>query len=1443
MIGKSTKLIQVLKSTGHLGIILGAAAFLSLSTGCKAPKPPATDSSEAAPTPTPNPKISVSASASNIDIGDTVTLTAEGGTPPITWSVVSGPAAVSTDGVLTPSGSGAVQARATDSLGEFTDVYVNVRGAIQVTAPATELHIGGYMTYTMSGGAPPITPSVTQGGAEIVGNLIVALPPAGPTTIRFTDSKGAFAEVNLTVYLPVAVSPSSITLAQGSPLDLVVAGGKSPYTYSIVSGAGTVNSSGRFIAPNSNSVTVVRVTDSIGGKADATITSANILSIQPLAKTLAVNNNFTFSAVFGTAPYSYSIVSGGGTINSSTGVYQAPSSAGSAVVRVTDALGSTSQAAVTINAAIAISPTSVQKAGGQTEQFSVSGGVAPYTYSVVSGAGSINASTGLFTAPTTSDTTTIRVTDSLGNNSNAVATTVGSLSLSPANANVTINGVSVFSGNSGVPPYTYEMASGGGSINSSSGLYIAPSSSGVAQVKVTDSIGTVATANVVIYTNPTISPSAPTLAILNTRLFSASGGLGPYTYSVVSGGGSIGASTGVYSAPASSGTATVRVTDSVGGTSNANITINAALQISPTTPTMAINSTLQFSVAGGVPPISYSVVSGGGTISSSTGLYSSTATPGSVSVRAIDSVGNISLASLTVEPPVQISPSTKSVAINNTTTFTAIGGQAPYSFSKVSGIGSINSSTGVYTAPGSTGSAVVRITDALGNSSDASITINNALGISTTSAWMVADSTITFTASNGVPPYTYSVSAGTGFVNSSSGLFTAPSSAETATIRVTDSANNTAEQSISVLGHVALSPAESSVQVSSGITFSATGGQSPYTFSIVSGGGSINPSTGAYTAPGSPAAVVIRATDVLGITSTTNLTVYNPLSLSPLSVTVGPSYPIQFSGSGGVGTITYSIVSGGGLINSSTGAFTAPVGAGTVTVRATDSASNTVDATVTVGTALTISPSIAKIATYSTQQFTASGGSGGLVFSVAAGGGSVNSGTGLYTSSTVAESVTVRVTDSFGYTANATLSVIAPAKIVSGNYNSCVIFSDGSLKCWGEAGSGQLLSGGTADRGDAANEMGINNPFVNVGTGLTVKDLDIGGGHMCAILSNDKVKCWGLNNYGQLGLGDILNKGDGAGESGDSLPYVDLGTGRTAKKIAAGTSHSCAILDNNQLKCWGRNNSGQLGLGDTTSRGTTSGQMGDSLPVIALGVGKYAKEISAGGAHTCAILNDDTMKCWGANAAGQLLIGSTSARGDGANEMGDFLVAGNLGTSVYATSVLAGTTNNCAILNTGAIKCWGNGTSGKLGIGSTATIGDAPGELGNALVASNMGTGLTVLAASQDDSGSHTCSILSNDTVKCWGLGTNGALGLGNSNTIGDAGGEMGDLLPAVDLGSGVYADQISLGIYHACVLTDDKRVKCFGRATSGALGNASTTNHLGDAPADMGANLPYLNF
>ena len=128
---------------------------------------------------------------------------------------------------------------------------------------------------------------------------------------------------------------------------------------------------------------------------------------------------------------------------------------------------------------------------------------------------------------------------------------------------------------------------------------------------------------------------------------------------------------------------------------------------------------------------------------------------------------------------------------------------------------------------------------------------------------------------------------------------------------------------------------------------------------------------------------------------------------------------------------------------------------------------------------------------------------------------------------------------------------------------------------------------------------------INLGTGITATAIASGNFHTCAILDNSSIKCWGRNDSGQLGIGDTGNRGDGPNpsgntEMGNNLPAVEVGAGRTARAITAGDSHTCALLDNFSVKCWGKNESGQLGLGDNSTRGDGSNEMGDILPVIGL---------------------------------------------------------------------------------------------------------------------------------------------------------------------------------------------------------------------------------------------------
>jgi alpha-tubulin suppressor-like RCC1 family protein len=121
-------------------------------------------------------------------------------------------------------------------------------------------------------------------------------------------------------------------------------------------------------------------------------------------------------------------------------------------------------------------------------------------------------------------------------------------------------------------------------------------------------------------------------------------------------------------------------------------------------------------------------------------------------------------------------------------------------------------------------------------------------------------------------------------------------------------------------------------------------------------------------------------------------------------------------------------------------------------------------------------------------------------------------------------------------------------------------------------------------------------PEVELG-GATAIALALGDAHTCALLEEGQVRCWGGNDNGQLGRGDSATR-KSPGAPAESV--VDLGTGERARSIAAGTRHTCALLEDGSVKCWGLNGAGQLGLGDSAARGTRPGQMGDQLPRVDL---------------------------------------------------------------------------------------------------------------------------------------------------------------------------------------------------------------------------------------------------
>ena len=246
-----------------------------------------------------------------------------------------------------------------------------------------------------------------------------------------------------------------------------------------------------------------------------------------------------------------------------------------------------------------------------------------------------------------------------------------------------------------------------------------------------------------------------------------------------------------------------------------------------------------------------------------------------------------------------------------------------------------------------------------------------------------------------------------------------------------------------------------------------------------------------------------------------------------------------------------------------------------------------------------------------------------------------------------------------------------------GNF-TCAILSDDLIKCWGinDANTSGPDNGETCTIAGFAYSCALTPIALGLEQERTAKAISIGNAHSCAILDNQSLKCWGGNQYGQLANGSQISS---------SVPIaVDLGTKKTAAAVSAGGGHVCAILDDNSLKCWGNNDYGQLGHESTNNWGDHSAHRASSIPAVDLGTDKTAKMVSAGNNHTCAILDDDSLKCWGYNAYGQLGDGNINSLGDASGEMGDNLTAVSLGTDRTAKAVSAGSSHTCA----GSVKCW-----------------------------------------------------------------------------------------------------------------------------------------------------------
>lgn len=332
--------------------------------------------------------------------------------------------------------------------------------------------------------------------------------------------------------------------------------------------------------------------------------------------------------------------------------------------------------------------------------------------------------------------------------------------------------------------------------------------------------------------------------------------------------------------------------------------------------------------------------------------------------------------------------------------------------------------------------------------------------------------------------------------------------------------------------------------------------------------------------------------------------------------------------------------------------------------------------------------------------------------------------------------------------------------------------------------------------------------------------LALGGFHGCVIRDDDTVRCWGRNEEGQLGLGHTTNVGDGfSGIDVRAAGVVDIGP---VQWLTAGTVATCAI-GSGELRCWGDGFDGVLGQGDLEDLGGTPGSVPSAIPAVELGPSFVPRAVAIEQQGACAVSDTGRVKCWGTKATGYPGVPEVGLPGAPTiAEMGFVEIGTQL--DPFPVDELVRGDNHVCVRSGGDVRCWGYGPL--IALGTHAWIGDDEPPSSAAIL--NESWEASSLAAV----GNHTCALTRAGNIYCWGSNDHGQLCAGSTA-------EVDGVIGAIPFSFELLPTKVVAGGLHSCALFTDGTVRCWGDNHAGALGRGDEVTPIASAadviPVELG--------